>query len=132
VVETKPSQDDGHTLIAVRYDNGYWIKTADGYRNATNREAPDALESLWSVKFGKALTGSGAPCDKVLGHELEIVPFSDPLTVKPGQKLRLRVLFRGRPLAGGEVERGDGLTVVPEADIPASRPTVMVWRRCRS
>jgi nickel transport protein len=38
VVETKPFQDDGHTLIAVRYDNGYWIKTADGYRNATNRE----------------------------------------------------------------------------------------------
>jgi nickel transport protein len=35
-----------------------------------------------------------------------------------GQELRLRVLFRGLPLAGGEIERGDGLTVVPEADIP--------------
>jgi nickel transport protein len=118
VVETQPFQDDGHTLIAVRYGNGYGIRTADGYRNATNREAPDALESLWSVKFGKALTGSGAPWDKVLGHELEIVPLSDPLTVKPGQKLRLRELFRGQPLVGGDIERGDGLTVVPEADIP--------------
>jgi nickel transport protein len=118
VVETKPFHDDGHTLIAVRYDNGYWIKTADGYRNATNREIPDALEGLWSVKFGKALTGPDAPWDKVLGHELEIVPLSDPLSVKPGETLRLRVLFRGKPLSAGKIERGDGVTVVPEADIP--------------
>jgi len=118
VVETQPFRDDGHTLLAVRYDNGYWIKTPDGYRNATNREVPDALETLWSVKFGKALTGAGAQWDKVLGHELEIVPLSDPLAVKPGQTLRLRVLFRGKPLVGGKIERGDGLTTVPEADIP--------------
>ncbi len=118
VAETTPFQDDGRTLLAVRYDNGYWIKDADGYRNATNREVPDALESLWSVKFGKALTGPGAPWGKILGHELEIVPLSDPLTVKPGQTLRLRVLFRGKPLAGGKIERGDGITSVPEDDIP--------------
>ena len=40
VVETAPFRDDGHTLLAVRYDNGYWIETADGYRNATNRAVP--------------------------------------------------------------------------------------------
>lgn len=118
VVETAPFRDDGHTLLAVRYDNGYWIETADGYRNATNREVPDAKDTLWSVKFGKALTGPDAPWDKVLGHELEIVPLADPLKVKPGQTLGLRVLFRGKPLAGGKIERGDGLTAVPEADIP--------------
>ena len=118
VVETKPFRDDGHTLLAVRYDNGYWIKTADGYRNATNREVPCALDSLWSVKFGKALTGPSAPWDKVLGHEFEIVPLSDPLTVKPGGTLRVRVLFRGKPLADGQVERGDGVTSVPEEAIP--------------
>jgi nickel transport protein len=118
VVETTPFGDDGHTLLAVRYDNGYWIKTADGYRNATKREVPDGLDGLWSMKFGKALTGAGAPWDKVLGHELEIIPLADPLTVGPGGTLRLRVLFRGKPLANGKVERGDGLTPVPENDIP--------------
>lgn len=118
VVETRPFADDGHTLLAVRYDNGYWTRTADGYRNATNREIPDASETLWSMKFGKALTGRDAPWNKVLGHELEIVPLSDPLAVKPGQTLRLRVLFRGKRLAQAKIERGDGLTVVPEADIP--------------
>lgn len=118
VVETRPFHDDGHTLLAVRYDNGYWIKTADGYRNATKREVPDALDSLWSMKFGKALTGPGAPWAKVLGHDLEIVPLSDPFTVGVGQTLRVRVLFRGKPLAGGKVERADAITPVPEDQIP--------------
>lgn len=118
VVETKPFHDDGHTLLAVRYDNGYWIKTPDGYRNATNREVPSALDSLWSMKFGKALTGPGAPWAKVLGHDLEIVPLSDPFTVGVGQILRVRVLFHGKPLAGGKVERADAITPVPENQIP--------------
>ena len=118
VVETKPFHDDGHTLLAVRYDNGYWIRTADGYRNATKRELPDALDSLWSMKFGKALTGPGAPWGKVLGHELEIVPLSDPVMVTLGQTMRVRVLFRGKPLVGGKVERGDGITPVLEDQIP--------------
>ncbi|MGP0088237.1 MAG: DUF4198 domain-containing protein [Steroidobacteraceae bacterium] len=118
VVETPPFRDDGRTLLAVRYDNGYWIKTADGYRNATRREVPDPLDSLWSMKFGKALTGPGAPWDRVLGHDLEIVPLSDPLMVERGQTLRVRVLFHGKPLAGAKVERSDGLTAVPEDDIP--------------
>jgi nickel transport protein len=54
----------------------------------------------------------------VLGHDLEIVPLSDPDRTKPGQNLRVKVLFRGKPLAGAEVERGDGITAVPEKDIP--------------
>jgi nickel transport protein len=118
VVETKPFRDESGTLLAVRYDNGYWVKTADGYRNATTREVSDARDSLWSMKFGKALTGPGAPWGKVLGHELEIVPLDDPPTIAPGETLRLRVLFRGEPLVGGKVERGDGLTPVPEDQIP--------------
>ena len=119
VVETKPFQDDGHTLLSVRYDNGYWIKTADGYRNATRREVPGALDSLWSMKFGKALTGPGAPWAKALGQDLEIVPLVDPFAVRVGEILRVRVLFHGKPLTGGKVERADAITPVPEGQIPS-------------
>lgn len=119
VAQTKPFADDGHTLLAARYDNGFWVKSADGlYRNATRRLVPDAADSMWSVKFAKALTGPGAPWEKVLGHTLEIVPLSDPDKAKPGQTLRLKVLFQGKPLSGVDVERGDGVTVVAENDIP--------------
>ena len=84
VVQSEPFADDGHILLAVRYDNGYWIKTVGGlYRNATRRLAPDAVDSVWSSKFAKALTGPGAPWQTVLGHDFEIVPLSDPATIKP-------------------------------------------------
>jgi nickel transport protein len=119
VVETKPFADDGHVLLATQYDNGYWVKTKDGvYLNATKRLVPDAAEGLWSSKFAKAVTGPGSPWQTVLGHDLELVPLSDPAEVEPGQSLKLRVLFHGKPLAGGEIERGDGITAVPEKDIP--------------
>lgn len=119
VVESRPFADTGNLVLAARYDNGFWVKTVDGlYRNATRRIVPNAVDSMWSVKFAKALTGPDAPWQKVLGHDLEIVPLSDPDKVKPGELIRLRVLFRGKPLVGAEVERGDGVTPVPEHDIP--------------
>jgi uncharacterized GH25 family protein len=87
VVETKPFVDDEHTLLAARYDNGFWIKLADGtYRNATRRLVPDAADSMWSVKFAKAVTGPDAPWDAVLGQGLEIVPLSDPAKARAGRR----------------------------------------------
>jgi len=119
VVRSRPIADGGHALLATRYDNGYWVKIADKlYRNVSKRMAPDALDSLWSAKFAKAVTGPGAPWDTVLGHELEIVPLADPAATRIGESLRVRVLFRGQPLAGAEVERGDGVTPMKEEDIP--------------
>ncbi len=119
VAQTRAFVDNGRMLLVARYDNGLWVKIADGtFRNATRRLVPDATESVWSGKFAKALTGPGAPWQSAVGHELEIVPLSDPVKVKPGQKLSVKVLFRGKPLAGAQVERGDGKTMVAEKDIP--------------
>jgi len=119
VVQSRAFSDGGHTLLATRYDNGGWVKRADGsYRNASKRLIADAAETLWSLKFAKTVTGKGAPFDRVLGHMLEIVPLSDPAGARPGETLRVRVLFKGTPLADGEVERGDGLTKMKEEEIP--------------
>jgi uncharacterized GH25 family protein len=119
VVRSRVFVDDGRTLLAARYDNGYWVKVGDDlYRNVSKRMAPDALDSLWSAKFAKTVTGTGAPWSSALGHELEIVPLADPATVSAGESLRALVLFRGAPLAGADVERGDGVTPMKEGDVP--------------
>ena len=119
VIKSRPFNDNGHLLLATRYDNGYWVKISDKlYRNVNRRLVPDALDSLWSVKFAKTITGPGAPWDKMLGHELELLPLSDPAAVKPGGTLRVKVLFRGKPLLGVKVERGDGVTPMKEEGIP--------------
>jgi nickel transport protein len=119
IVRSRAFADGGRTLLAARYDNGYWVKIGDNlYRNVSKRMAPAALDSLWSVKFAKTVTGAGAPWSTVLGHELEIVPLADPATARPRENLRARVLFRGQPLAGADVERGDGVTAVKEEELP--------------
>lgn len=119
VVESEKFADDGHVLLAARYDNGYWVKLPSGlYRNVTRRLAPDAVEALWSSKFAKTITGAGSPWQTMVGHDIEIVPLSDPAEVKTGENLKVRVLFHGQPLSGGKVERGDGTTVIAEKDIP--------------
>jgi uncharacterized GH25 family protein len=53
---------------------------------------------------------------RVLGHRLEVVPERDLATVKVGERLGVRVLFEGRPLAGAQVEafaRGAGARPAP-------------------
>jgi nickel transport protein len=119
VVVSQPFGDSAHALLAARYDHGYWVKVAENdYRNVSRRLVPDAEDSLWLAKFAKAVTGVGTPFDKILGHDIELVPLSDPTAVRPGETLRVRVLFRGKPLADGDVERGDGITAMAEKDIP--------------
>lgn len=57
-------------------------------------------------KSAKALLTAGKPgagFDRPLGHALEIVPLDNPALLKPGDTLRLRVLFRGAPLRGALV-----------------------------
>jgi uncharacterized GH25 family protein len=60
------------------------------------------------AKFAKAIfrVGEGGATDaatKPLGLPLEIVPLADPTRLEPGGTLRIRVLFRGEPLAGALV-----------------------------
>jgi len=46
---------------------------------------------------------------------LELIPLDDPSAIRPGTSLRLRVLFRGSPLAGAQVDRDEGLTVTAKS-----------------
>lgn len=113
--------ETGTWLVAARYDNGYWVKTDYGHRNTSKVEFPSASESLHSMKFAKALIFSGTSTPsvsgRVLGHRLELVPLDDPFAVPMGSRLRVRVLFEGKPLAGVGVEIGDGRTPKKESEI---------------
>lgn len=106
---------DGDALVAASYDNGYWVRLDDGsYRNASKRLFPQARKSMWSVKFAKAALGASAPWDRVVGQPLEIVPLEAP--AQASGKIRVRVLFEGRPLAGSDVVATDGANFKSEAD----------------
>lgn len=123
MTEPRPVEDTTRLLLlAARYDNGYWIKTAHGHRNTSKLQVSSATESLSSMKYAKALLqvkpGTSDLHGTIVGHRLELVPLSNPFTVKPGEPLSVQVYFDGKPLSGAFVEVGDGVTPMEESDIP--------------
>lgn len=122
VLVSEPVPGASAAVLAARYDNGFWVKAPDGeYRNTTRRIVPDASEAITSVKFAKLVAGPGAPWAAAVGHELELVPLDDPMAVKPGDSLRVKVLFRGEPVTGANVVRSDGEAVVAQDKLPVFR-----------
>lgn len=123
VLVTEPmAKENDLVLLAARYDNGYWVKTSQGYRNTNKRQVPGSEESLYSMKFAKALIPTNATAEggygAVVGHRLELVPLSNPFVVKPGDVLKVQLHFDGKPLSGVGIEAGDGVTPMDEKDIP--------------
>ncbi len=93
-------------LITLYFDNGFWSKTPDGWKNKPKKEQPDAVESSHSVKYSKALTAWSDKLSKPLGMKMEIVPLKNPLSLKAADILPIKVFFDGKPMEGASVDIG--------------------------
>ena len=83
-----------------------------------------------SIKCAKAMVGSVTPSaegnygvslngfDAVLGQVFEIVPWNDPTNLAVGDTLTFQVLFKGKPLADGEVSIIPRGKTLPEMGVP--------------
>lgn len=97
-------------MVAAFFDGGYWLKTTEGWKNISKREAQgkfSIVEALKSRKYAKVLLDQCEAFSKPVGLAFEIVPEKDPLSVKPGQALPLRVLLDGKPLEGAVIKTSD-------------------------
>ncbi len=98
------------TMVVVFFDNGPWVQTTDGWKNMGKQEALkqfSVVDSSKNHKFAKAIF---TPCDtpaKPTGVPFEIIPQKDPLTVKVGETLPVKVLLEGKPVSGVTVSSGD-------------------------
>jgi nickel transport protein len=103
----KATGDQGTWVFASFYDNGFFVKAADGRSvNTTKADYPASETATHNLKFGKALLhagGSSRGFDRVVGHRLELVPRSDPFASGMGGELRVEIQFEGKPLAGATV-----------------------------
>lgn len=79
--------------------SGYWSKTPYGTRNLPRNEAGQVFESWLSVETVKRIDRWGDGLAEALGEGLELVPLGNPLSLKAGEKLRLRAMRQGRPAA---------------------------------
>lgn len=89
--------------LLLEMSSGYWSKTPWETRNAPKTEVSGAMKSWLSKDSLKRIEQWGAPFAQPLGGGLEIVPTTDPLALRPDEKLVVRVLLAGRPVAGAPV-----------------------------
>ena len=104
---------EGHRLPML------WSETPGGGADGGRSVHKDAISAGSYEKFAKLLLpvdGNTNGFDKVVGHKLEIVPVSNPLTAKAGDELRFKVLLNGKPAMFDTIEATyDGFTDTPSA-----------------
>jgi len=92
-------------LILADLESGYWSKTIYGLKNLPKRKATRPVESFKAYHYSKSIVSSGEAAIKpVEGLRLDIVPLKQPLDMKTGDSLQLKVLFEGSPYAGASIE----------------------------
>ena len=94
--------------IFTEIDNGYWSKTIYGWRNLPKRKASRVVEAVHSFYYSKALvTWSDALKSPVSSAQFDIVLLQNPFELKAGDSLPIKVFYRGKSIAGVEVEGRD-------------------------
>lgn len=86
--------------IGVSLEDGYWSQTTeDKWVAGPKSKVPGAKLAGFYQMYTHTLLAPVTLPVKPFGMPLEIVPLSDPMTLKKGQSLKVRVLFEGKPLA---------------------------------
>lgn len=104
VTGTSPWTASGDcAALRLEVSSGYWSKTPWETKNVPKTEAPGALKSWLSQDSLKRLDRWSPAFAQPLGHGLEILPATDPFTLKPGDKLVVIVVKDGKPVTGAPV-----------------------------
>ena len=108
----RPAKADSRSPVRVMGDcavlyvltsSGYWTKTTAGTKNLKKTEAVSPLSAWQSFESVKHLSTWGPAASEPIGAPLELVPTQDPLRLRDGDKLAVRVLADGKPVAGAVV-----------------------------
>jgi uncharacterized GH25 family protein len=101
---TSPVKVEGDcAVLYVLTSSGYWTKTPAGTKNVRKTEAASPLASWQSFESVKHIAQWGPGAANPSGTPLEIVPADNPLVLRDGDKLTLRVLAGGQPVADAVV-----------------------------
>jgi nickel transport protein len=84
--------------VHVSFSSGYWTKTPYGTRNVPKNEARVPVKSWQSYDSVKRIDHWTDALARPLAGGLELTPLEDPLSLRKGKKLRLRVTLEGKPV----------------------------------
>lgn len=97
------------SVLTLFFDNGFWLKTTDGWKNISKKEAKGMQlvePAVHSLKYSKSLTQWTERITKPFGMRLEIVPLKNPLMLKVGSILPIMAYFDGKPIEGASINAG--------------------------
>lgn len=85
--------------IAINFDNGYWTERNDGsWVNQPKNQVEGAKSAGHYVKSNLSLLHLHGELPAFPQQTLQILPLDNPIGRKAGDKIRLQVLFEGKPL----------------------------------
>jgi uncharacterized GH25 family protein len=93
-------------VVSVFEDGGTWSLTPDGEVNLPRTKAKDVVKAWVSRQYAKWVDARSPRAGEPLGDELELVPVTSLARAREGDKVTLRVLSGGRPVADAVVAIG--------------------------
>ena len=91
---------DNVAVVAVEFDYGYWSNGSDGkWHNAPMDQTPGATIGTHAVKYGVSYLKPVKSVKPVAGLPFQLVPMTDPTTLKVGDPLVVQLLHDGKPMS---------------------------------
>lgn len=107
--QTPKPVKEGSYLVTAEYSPTFWSQNADGWKQVSLKQMPDATYCEQTRMYGKNVVNVGhhskdkAFVTEPLGQGLEIVPLDNPANARVGKPFAMKVLFNGEPLSGETV-----------------------------
>ena len=89
--------------VSAFHDGGFYSLTPDGEVNLPRNQVKGVVKAWESRQFAKWVDIGSPAATRPLGDDLEIVPAADLSGRKVGDKVALKVLSQGKPVAGAIV-----------------------------
>lgn len=94
---------EGSYVFAAQRKSGFYTKTTRGGKRQSKQGLRNVITCSLSHMSMKGLATVGEKITKVdytVGHPLEIIPLTNPATVRAGDYLQVKVLLQGKPYYG--------------------------------
>jgi uncharacterized GH25 family protein len=94
---------EGAYLVAALQKSGYYTKTTRGAKRTSKKGLDGVIRCSRSHKCMKAIANvgkGGGPVDMKVGQPLEIIPLKNPMDLKAGDYMPIRVIADGKPFKG--------------------------------